>query len=229
LFARGRCGSESKARNDRRFKRANTGEGNDIPPPGTERRERVKILIAEDERTSRLVLQKSLQKLGHEVNCAEDGNIAWTMFRQTYYPVLISDWLMPHMDGLSLCRTIRSVHQDHYTYIILLTSLEGKGNYLKGMQAGADDFITKPFDADHLNARLQVAERILQLRQRVQNLEGLLPICCYCKKIRDEQGQWHMLESYIEPRSGAQFSHGICPECYVRESQAHWRGRKKIT
>ena len=179
----------------------------------------MKILTAEDDKTSRFVLQKSLRKLGHAVDCAEDGKAAWKMFQQDYYHVLISDWLMPQMDGLSLCRVIRSMHRDHYTYIILLTSLEGKGNYLKGIQAGADDFITKPFDADILNARLHVAERILQLRQRVQNLEGFLPICCYCKKIRDEQGRWHTLESYIEPRSGAQFSHGICPECYVRESQ----------
>jgi phosphoserine phosphatase RsbU/P len=184
-----------------------------------ERPERMKILTAEDDKTSLFMLRESLRKLGHEVDCAEDGKAAWTLFQRDYYHVLISDWMMPQMDGLSLCRMIRSMHRDHYTYIILLTSLEGKGNYLKGMQAGADDFITKPFDADHLNARLHVAERILQLHRHVQNLEGFLPICCYCKKIRDEKNRWHTLESYIEPRSGAQFSHGICPECFIRESR----------
>ena len=180
----------------------------------------MKILVAEDDKVSRCVLEDRLRELGHEVDSAEDGRAAWDLFQKTCYSVLISDWLMPRTDGLALCRMIRSMHRDHYTYIILLTSLEGQVNYLKGMDAGADDFISKPFDADHLNARLHVAERILQLHQRVQNLEGLLPICSYCKKIRDEQGQWQRVESYIELRSGAQFSHGICPECYARESQA---------
>ena len=171
------------------------------------------ILIADDDATSRLVLEATLKKLGHAVVTAQDGQQAWEAFQRTYFPVLISDWLMPHLDGLALCRTIRDLHQTNYTYIVLLTSLGGKTNYLEAMEAGADDFMTKPFDAEQLAARLQVAERILGLRQHVKRLEGLLPICSYCKKIRDKKGYWQQLEWYIAARSEADFSHGMCPEC----------------
>ncbi len=82
------------------------------------------------------------------------------------------------------------------------------------MDSGVDDFITKPLDPDELKARLRVAERILGLREELHALEGLLPICSYCKRIRNDQDQWSSLERYIERRSKAEFSHGICPECY---------------
>ena len=132
---------------------------------------------------SRLVLAASLKKRGHEVVAVENGRKAWEAFQQDYFHVLIADWLMPEMDGLALCREIRKLPRDNYTYLVLLTSLEGKTNYLEAMDAGADDFMTKPFDADQLTARIQVAERILGLHQHVSQLEGLLPIyCCSCKK-----------------------------------------------
>jgi len=92
------------------------------------------------------------------------------------------------------------------------------------MRAGADDFLTKPVDADQLGARLTVAERILGLRRELQQLEGLLPICAYCKRIRDDQENWSSLEGYIEKRSEAQFSHGICPECYAKHIQPQLDG-----
>ena len=173
----------------------------------------MKILIADDDATSRLVLEATLRKLGHEVVVTENGRQAWEAFRQEYFPVLISDWLMPRLDGLMLCRTIRETMHSNYTYIILLTMLGGKTNYLEAMEAGADDFITKPFDEEQLAARLHVAERILGLRQHVKQLEGLLSICAYCKKIQ-EQGAWYELESYISQHSEAKFSHTYCPECY---------------
>jgi YesN/AraC family two-component response regulator len=83
------------------------------------------------------------------------------------------------------------------------------------MDAGIDDFITKPVDGDELKARVRVAERILGLRKRMDDLEGLLPICSYCKRIRNDHDQWSALEGYIEQRSGAEFSHGVCPDCYA--------------
>jgi DNA-binding response OmpR family regulator len=171
------------------------------------------ILIADDDATSRLVLGAKLRQLGHTVVTAPDGGQAWAAFQDASFPVLISDWLMPQVDGLALCRMIRDQHQTHYTYIILLTTLGGKTSYLEAMAAGVDDFITKPFDAEQLAARLHVAERILGLHQHVKRLEGLLSICSYCKKIK-EQEQWSPLESYLAEHSAAHFSHGICPACY---------------
>jgi sigma-B regulation protein RsbU (phosphoserine phosphatase) len=173
----------------------------------------LKILVAEDENVSRTVLETSLKKRGHEVVALENGLKAWQAIEKEYFPVIISDWLMPVMDGLALFRKVRSVPRDNYIYLVLLTSLEGKTNYLEAMDAGADDFMTKPFDTDQLTARIQVAERILGLRQHVSQLEGLLPICCSCKKIRDGQDNWQRVENYIEIHSEARFTHGYCPEC----------------
>jgi DNA-binding response OmpR family regulator len=173
----------------------------------------MKILISDDESTSRMVLEATLHKLGYEVVVTESGGQAWEAYQQEYFPILISDWLMPHVDGLMLCRMIREKMQSNYTYIILLTVLEGKANYLEAMEAGADDFITKPFDEEELAARLQVAERILGLRRHVRQLEGILSICAYCKRIH-EQGAWYQLEDYISRHSEAKFSHTYCPDCY---------------
>jgi sigma-B regulation protein RsbU (phosphoserine phosphatase) len=176
----------------------------------------LKILVAEDENISRLVLAASLKQRGHEVVAVENGRKAWEAFQSDYFPVLISDWMMPEMDGLALCREIRKMPHDNYTYLVLLTSLEGKTNYLEAMEAGADDFMSKPFDADQLTARIQVAERILGLHRHVTQLEGLLPICCSCKKIRDGTDHWQRVENYIEIHSEARFTHGYCPECYEK-------------
>lgn len=173
----------------------------------------MKILITDDDAISRLVLEATLKKLGHEVVVTESGGQAWQAFRQEYFPILILDWLMPLLDGLMLCRMIRDTMQSNYTYIILLTVMEGKANYLEAMEAGVDDFITKPFDEQELEARLKAAERILGLRQHVKQLEGLLSICGYCKRIQ-EQGSWYDLEYYISQHSEAKFSHTYCPDCF---------------
>ena len=119
------------------------------------------VLIADDDPTSRIVLSATLKKLGHQATVAKDGAQAWTTFETTEVPLLISDMVMPHVDGLELCRRIRAAKRHKYTYIILLTSVGGKSGYLVGMRAGADDFINKPFDEEQLAARLGVAERIL--------------------------------------------------------------------
>lgn len=176
----------------------------------------MKILTADDDSISRKVLSAALRSLGHDVVETRDGAEAWAEFRLSYFPLVISDWMMPKVDGIELCRRIRSEDRPKYSYVILLTSLEGKEKYLEGMEAGADDFITKPFDRDTLSARIHVAERILTLQAEVKQLEGLLPICSYCKKIRDDDNRWQHLETYISRRTEANFSHGICPECYQK-------------
>jgi serine phosphatase RsbU (regulator of sigma subunit) len=127
----------------------------------------LKILIADDDDVSRIILASALQKLGCEVVAAENGLKALEAFRTDDFSVLISDWLMPGMDGPALCREVRKVPRENYTYIVLLTSLDGKANYLVAMDAGADDFMTKPFDSEQLKGRIQVAERIIGLQRRV--------------------------------------------------------------
>lgn len=180
----------------------------------------MKILIAEDDRTSSMLLNATLKRMGHEVIVAKDGNDAWASYQAEPLSVVITDWMMPGMDGIELCQRIRAARRLEYTYVLILTSLSGKVSFLEGMDAGADDYITKPFDPDELNARLRVAERILGLKQEVKQLEGLLPICSYCKKIRDGGDEWDHIESYIANRSEASFTHSICPSCFETEVEA---------
>ncbi len=174
-----------------------------------------RVLLVDDDKVSRLLLATALRKLGYDPLLAESGREAWSLFQTDAPSVVITDWIMEGIDGLELCRLIRAERKPRYTYVILLTIMEGKGAFLEGMNAGVDDFVTKPFDADELAARLRVAERILGLQTQLKQLEGLLPICAYCKKIRDERGGWSGIEAYIAKRTEAAFSHGICPDCYA--------------
>jgi sigma-B regulation protein RsbU (phosphoserine phosphatase) len=176
----------------------------------------MRILTADDDEVARKILTRTLKRLGHDVLEVKDGHEAWAEYRLHNFSLVISDWMMPGIDGIEFTKLVRSENRPKYTYIIMLTSLEGKGRYLEGMEAGADDFINKPFDRDTLAARLRVAERILNLQAEVKQLEGLLPICAYCKKIKDEESKWQHMETYISRRTEANFSHGICPDCYEK-------------
>ena len=126
----------------------------------------MKVLVAEDDQDSRELLSWILQKLGYQVVAAPNGKEAWEVYKKGRFRIVISDVLMPEIDGLELCRRIRLHKQSKYTYIIIITALIGKKDYLEGMEAGADDFVTKPFDADELKARLRVAERIISFQEQ---------------------------------------------------------------
>ena len=191
----------------------------------------MKILVAEDQTTSRQILTAHLCKWGYEVEAVEDGTRAWEALQANNAPPLaILDWLMPGMDGIEICRQIRQRPQARPNYLILLTARREPEDKIQGLQSGADDYITKPFNREELRARVQVGIRVLALQnalaQRVSELEdalanvktlqGLLPICSYCKKIRNDRNYWQQVEGYISDHSEAQFSHGICPECYTQ-------------
>ena len=174
----------------------------------------MKVLIAEDDRTSRALLQGSLLKLGYEVVETANGAAAWDALGRTGARIIVSDWVMPDIDGLELCRRARARKDAPYVYFILLTGkMLGADHYAKAMAEGVDDFLTKPLDFDALSIRLRVAERIVQLTARVRTLEGILPMCAYCRRIRDERGAYQSLEDFVSDKTPAQFSHGVCPEC----------------
>jgi CheY-like chemotaxis protein len=178
----------------------------------------VKILTVEDDLVARAVLRQALRRLGHEAVEAADGEAAWAMLqKQPDIRVVVSDWAMPHSDGLAFCRKIRGRVDAEYTYFILLTGRDAtEDNQAKAADAGVDDFLSKPLDFPELWMRLRVAERILRYTTQVRQLEKLLPICSYCKKIRDDQNYWQQLEGYIGERTGTDFSHSVCPDCYQR-------------
>jgi CheY-like chemotaxis protein len=173
----------------------------------------MRILTADDMGTQRVVLNMTLKKLGHEAVCTEDGKEAWERYQQEYFPVVITDWQMPYLDGPGLCRLIRTHPHDKYTYVIMLTTLSSKPDFLEAIEAGADDFLIKPYDEDLLAANLCVAERIGSLLTEAKQLQGLLPMCPTCKKLRAENGQWLKVDEYINSHTKAEVVSGTCPEC----------------
>lgn len=187
-----------------------------------------RILIAEDHYVSRHLLERNLSNWGFEVITAEDGDAAVRVLESADAPPLaIVDWMMPKLDGLEVCRRIREMKDRPYIYLVLLTAKSHKEEIATGLEAGADDYVIKPFDPDELRARLKVGQRVVelerQLAKRVSDLEQaladvkklrrLLPICMYCKSVRDDKDYWHEIEEYIHTETGADFSHGICPNC----------------
>jgi len=188
----------------------------------------MRILIADDDFTSRTLLAGVLKKKGHDVVETVDGEKAWEVLQHPDAPLLvILDWMMPEMDGLEVIRRIRAQPAGRLRYILLLTAKGTKADFISGLTAGADDYLSKPFDSGELCARINVGQRMLtiqaslsskieELRQaldHVKTLRGIVPICASCKKIRDDRGYWSQVEIYVRDHSEAQFSHGICPEC----------------
>jgi sigma-B regulation protein RsbU (phosphoserine phosphatase) len=179
---------------------------------------RSRILIAEDDPISAKVLEAALSKFGYEPVIAYDGMEAWDTFNQEPARLIVSDWMMPHLDGLELCEKVRTRAQTPYTYFILLTANRTSAeNYEKASAAGVDDFLVKPLDREAIRMRLRVAERILKCTAEIRQLQELIPICSYCHKVRDEHDYWDRVESYIQKETGSRFSHGACPQCYDKE------------
>lgn len=179
----------------------------------------ISVLVVDDDPVSSAQLSAIARAGGYEVKGAQNGREAWELLQLARVPIVISDWYMPEMDGPELCRRIRARTGEPYVYFILVTSRGGKQQYLAGMEAGADDFIAKPVDPDELRARLTVAERILGLRKELAQLEILLPICSYCKRIRNDREEWENLETYIETHFERMLTHSICPDCYTKYVQ----------
>lgn len=131
----------------------------------------MKILIAEDDPISRRVLEINLKEWGYDVQVASDGGEAWEIISEPGSPnLVISDWMMPRMDGLTLCRKIRKLEKSGYIYFIILTAKGGKEDVIEGLEAGADDFLTKPFNREELKCRTRIGERIVKLEQKIQEL-----------------------------------------------------------
>ena len=190
----------------------------------------MRILIAEDDPTTRLMLTAVLKKTGHKVLAASDGAEALEILLRADAPHLaILDWMMPEIDGPEVCRRVRARENDQPPYILMLTTKGEKADIIAGLKAGANDYLAKPFDPGELRARVEVGCRLVALEQRlatqaaelraalehIRRLEGVLPICMHCKRIRDDAGGWSQIERYVASHSEATFSHGICPTCMM--------------
>jgi len=174
----------------------------------------MKIIIVDDEPVARAILQHALENLGHEIIAVSNGLEAWEVFDRDPVRLIVSDWKMPRLDGLGLCEKVRDRKKTRYTYFILLTAQDTRPeNYKLATNAGVDDFLTKPFDRPTIEMRLRVAERILRFTTEIRQLQGLIPICAYCRKIQNDANYWQMVEAYISEQTGSNFTHGMCPEC----------------
>lgn len=198
----------------------------------------MRILLADDDPTMRIVLEGLTKKWGYQPTVTEDGSKALNVLQKDDAPHLaIVDWMMPNLTGIDVCRLMKENSKTRPLYIIMLTaSKTGTEDVVAALDAGADDFIMKPFEPPELHARIHAGVRIielqLQLQQKIKELEdvlaqvktlsGLLPICAWCKKVRDDNGYWQNVESYVEEHTEADFSHGICPDC----TEKHFPQRK---
>lgn len=196
----------------------------------------MKVLVVENDPVSQEILSGVLPKWGYEVVKAVDGLEGLEKMALPEPPELVLlDWMMPRMDGLGFIKKIRAGISDNPPYIIMLTSRSEKKHIVTGLESGANDYITKPYDKDELRVRLNVGRRMVELQRallkkisdlesalkQINVLEGMIPICMYCKKIRDDRNYWNQIEGYIAAHTNATFTHGICPECYkkvVKES-----------
>ncbi len=197
----------------------------------------IKVLVCEDDPFFQRVLTKRLQAEGYQVYAAGDGREGMKAIVSFEPDLVISDWMMPEVDGLELCQSVKTGLREAAPYFILLTAKGEISNKLLALDTGADDYLVKPCDQGELMARVRAGLRIVLLSQelrgtveelRVANAElqsarseverlshELLPICAFCRKVRDAEGSWHTLEEYVARMSQADFTHGICPDCRV--------------
>lgn len=198
------------------------------PAPANPNPTPTRVLVAEDNDKTRVALVFLLQRHGYEVTVVNDGQAALDILLAPNPPhVALLDWEMPRLDGLHVCMAVRTIPTRRYTYIVMLTAHDQAAEVLTAFAAGVDDFLSKPVDGPQLLARLRCGERILALEKRaveriaelenaleeVRQLKRLLPICSYCKKVRDDSDYWQDLDAYIHEQTGTDFSHGVCPTC----------------
>lgn len=174
----------------------------------------LKVLIAEDDPVAAKVLEMNLARLGLKAVVARDGTSAWEAFEESSPEIVLTDWEMPGFSGIELCKKIRAAQKPHYTHVTVLTAaFTEKQNYLEAMEAGADDFLRKPYERDELAAKMCVAQRIINFHAQMRELRQLVPICSYCKSVRDDRDYWHRIETYLQNQTGSRLTHGICPKC----------------
>ena len=193
----------------------------------------MRILIADDDTVSRTILERTLGGWGHEVVAVSDGLSASNILCGDEAPGLaILDWMMPGLEGPEVCRRVRDLARPVPLYLILLTGKDATGDVVAGLDSGADDYVTKPFDRAELQSRIKVGQRMLALQHgladrvreleesmaRVKQLQGMLPICAWCKNVRNDGNYWQTVEVYMAEHADVRFTHGICPACLARET-----------
>ncbi|MFH1687772.1 MAG: response regulator transcription factor [bacterium] len=192
----------------------------------------MRVLVADDSVVYRKSLSSILTGWGYAVQQASDGDDALAQLLASDGPRLaLIDPKMPGINQADICRTVRRSDTEYFRYLILLTTGESKADVAAGLDAGADDYVVKPFDHQELRQRMLAGERIVKLETAKhkqiaeltaalddnKQLRGILPICAWCNRIRDDQAYWRRVEDYFGKYSKTEFAHAICPECNTRD------------
>lgn len=198
---------------------------------------RSRILIVDDDQTNVLVLENALHE-EYDISSAGNGYDALHQIKEMHPDLILLDVMMPELGGFDVCRIIKAEETFAEIPVIFLTAMDTHAGEKTGLESGGVDYLTKPFNIDLVRLRVRnhiaLKERSDLVKEqcdllvhqkkeleaalaRVKQLEGIIPICMYCKKIRDDENSWQQLESYISRHSEAMFSHGICPECLTEQ------------
>ena len=199
---------------------------------------KAKILAVDDEERNLRLLEALLEPRGYQISQAKDGDEALEQVHREPPDLVLLDVMMPKTDGFEVCRQMKQNPASANIPVIFITSRTDTDSIVEGFESGGIDYITKPFNKAELLARItthialkrsqenlekrteELAEKNTHLEEalaQVKELKGLLPICSYCKKIRDDSGYWNQLETYVKQHSHAEFSHGICPGCLKKQ------------
>ena len=172
------------------------------------------IIVAVDDNNVNLrLLRNILEPQGYITKTAQSAAEAFEILKKEQPELILLDIMMPEMDGFEAAQRIKKWPGLKEIPIIFLTALHETKDIVKGFDVGGVDYVTKPFNPPELLARIRTHIELRRARKEIRTLHGLLPICAQCKKIRDKEGNWEVLEEYISERSEAAFSHGLCPEC----------------
>lgn len=175
----------------------------------------MKVLLIENDPIARLYMEASLATLGLVSEIAESVDEARRIITATRdIRLIVCDWMLPDKPGLELCRWVRARKMDYLYFIIYTPHDASKENEDAAIDAGVDDFLQKPVNLRDLRIRLHVARRILDSAEHIRELQGLVPICSYCKSVRHDQDYWQRIEQYVAAHTGNEFTHSICPTCY---------------
>ncbi len=187
-----------------------------------------RVLLAEDHGPTREALHTLMGLKGFEVTAVSNGRDAIESLVSPDGPSIgIIDWMMPDASGLEVCRAVRAALPTRYVYLIMVTARDREEDVAEALAVGADDFIRKPCGPTELIARVRSGQRTIGLErslagrvveleglvERIRRLKRLLPICMYCKKVRNDSDYWQEIEAYFHAETGTDFSHGICPDC----------------
>ncbi len=176
------------------------------------------ILVADDLEFNRMLLRGVLEQDGYEVMEAENGVVANRLAKEAHPGLILLDVNMPGIDGYETCSVLRLGSETRNIPVIFITARTSTEDVVKGFKAGAVDYVGKPFQPEELLARVRTHLELRRAREEIQELRNLVPVCAWCRKIRNDEGGWETIEQYIQEHGGSKVSHGICPDCVSKIS-----------